>query len=129
MLSATYDETKGIVRTVADGLATIEQFQDFVTAVMPMMDKSRQHNGRGLHLVDARNNPIQSQEAFGHMAAMTEQIARPDDRYAVVISSTLAKMQLGRMPMEEARGFFFDLDEAENWLLGQCADVKARATH
>lgn len=117
MLTAVFDEDTGIVCTVAEGLASVEEFDSYVPAVTNFLAKSRARHGRSLHLVDAAQSPVQSKDLFEHVTRKSEQAVRVDDRCAVVLESTLARMQIDRMPQSFSRRFFTDRPSATAWLL------------
>jgi hypothetical protein len=121
MLTVTYDETTGIVCTVANGLASVEQFDTYVPSVRALMARSRSRHGRSLHLVDAGTNPVQAKGTFEHMANATNEAIRESDRCGVIMHSALARMQIARMPAGVGRRFFGNRADAIAWLLAEAA--------
>jgi hypothetical protein len=119
MLSASFDEALGIVVTVADGLASVEEFDAYLANFGPLVKKSRARHGRCLHLVDAENNPIQTRDVFEHMAQTSRRLnaMRDGDRSAIILQSALAKMQIDRYGHARQKQFFTDRQSAINWLL------------
>ncbi|MCE7797666.1 STAS/SEC14 domain-containing protein [Sphingobium sufflavum] len=125
MISVSYDEPSGIVCTVANGLASVEDFNAYAPRCVDFLARSRARHGRSLHLVDAQDNPIQTRDAFDHMADASRGLIGEDDRCAVVLHSALARMQIDRMPDSFTRKFFNDRASAQAWLLLQVATVGA----
>ena len=117
MPTAHYDEATGIVHTIADGLATIEEFKAYVPHVTELLARSQARHGCALHLVDASNNPVQEKNTFAHMSDATEAQEKLIVKCAVVLNSALARMQIRRMPQSAGREFFDSIDEAADWLL------------
>lgn len=115
--TAYYDEVTGIVHTVANGIATIKEFEAYVPHVTELLARSQARHGCALHLVDASNNPVQEKGAFAHMSDATEAQVKLIVRCAVVLNSALARMQIRRMPKSAGREFFNSVDEAAAWLL------------
>lgn len=128
MLSAAYDETTGIVTTVAAGLSSVEDFNTYVPILIGFLTKSAMRHGKWLHVVDATANSVQSKESTEHVSAMWNSDPRDDGYTAYVVSSVLAKMQIQRMRDYENRGFFTEVEPARAWLLDRaCGTVADRA--
>lgn len=123
MLSASFDADNGIVVTVADGLASVEEFDAYLAEFGPLVQKSRARHGRCLHLVDAEKNPIQSRDVFDYMAETSKRLnaMRDGDRSAIILQSALAKMQIDRYGHARQKQFFSDRQSAINWLLEEVA--------
>jgi hypothetical protein len=126
MLTVVYDEKNGIVITTACGLASIVQFRVYLPAVTALLRRSRARHGRSLHLVDATDNPVQAKDTFDFMSDATERNGRDDDCCAVVLQSTLARLQINRMPNGLGKRFFSNRDDARDWLLAQVGDLEER---
>ncbi|WP_304560413.1 hypothetical protein [Sphingomonas immobilis] len=118
MPTAYYDDSTGIVHTVASRLATIKEFDAYMPQVTELLARSQARHGCALHLVEASDNPIQEKSAFAHMSDATKAQAHLSVRCAVVLSSALARMQIRRMPQSAEREFFGSVAEATTWLLG-----------
>ncbi|MFT3965907.1 MAG: hypothetical protein QM690_08505 [Sphingobium sp.] len=117
MISIRYDEEDGIVRTVASGLASVEEFNAYMPKALELMERSRARHGRALHLIDAADNPVQTRDTFDHIVRASEGATREGDRFAVVLHSALARLQINRMADAHLHRFFADSDSARGWLL------------
>jgi hypothetical protein len=111
----TYDEKLGIIRSVVDGMQTYEDGQDYIAALAKHVAIAKAHGGRVLHLVDARTAAVQPISTSGMYNSARGKVEV--DKVAVILQSTLLKMQLqrlyGAMPVRP----FDNPEEAIAWLL------------
>lgn len=117
MYSVAYDSANGIIRMVVEGFWDVQTVDDFADEMMPMMALAKARSGRVFILSDARKFPVQSAEvgaAFGRSEATMGQLR---DRMAMVVGSTLAKMQGERAVAGSSTAFFSSIEDAEAWLL------------
>ncbi|HEX7853458.1 MAG TPA: STAS/SEC14 domain-containing protein [Sphingobium sp.] len=119
MISVSYEEESGIVCTIASGLASVEEFEAYMPRAVELMQRSRARHGRSLHLVDAADNPVQARDTFDHITEVSSPAMEDEDRCAVIVHSTLARMQINRMGDSFVRRFFADREEARTWLLDE----------
>ena len=82
---------------------------------MTTTDSTYEWRNFGEHV---RNFPVQSAPVASAFAQLEEQIGSLRDRMAMVVGSTLAKMQGERAVAGSETGFFTTVAEAEKWLLG-----------
>lgn len=117
MYSLRYDAERGFIRMVVQGFWDIPTVEACTAEMLPLLKAARAGGGRALVLSDARDFPVQSAEvgaAFGRMEAVTGHLR---DRMAMVVGSTLSKMQGQRTVAGSTTEFFTDIAEAEAWLL------------
>jgi hypothetical protein len=119
MLSISYDETTGIACTTSNGLASVEEFNAYFPLAIEYLNRSRARHGGSLHLVDVADNPVQAKDSFAHMALLTQDEAKAGDQCAIIIHSTLARMQIKRMADGFDRQFFAEKAAAIDWLLNR----------
>lgn len=113
----SYDEKTGIIRTVADGNASRQEWEAYLSEFPELMQRSRSRHGRVLHLVDASSKGVQPRDHFRELARSRIMHNNEEDQTAIVIHSVAAKMQIGQLPGGSRIRFFADLEEAEAWLL------------
>lgn len=117
MNTLNYDEKTGIIRTVADGSTSRQEWEAYLSEFLVLMERSRSRHGRVLHLVDASANGVQPRDHFRELARSRIMHNSDEDQTAIVIHSVAAKMQIGQLPGGSRIEFFSDLEEAEAWLL------------
>lgn len=126
MFEFSQDDEARIVRVVVGDFWTVEEARDFANHYRENVRIARAQWGVVRMLVDARASPVQAtevaQEYVGlHRTAMTD----PRDRVAVIVATSLVKMQTRRVLTEEmseatdAGNVFVSPEAAETWL---CAD-------
>jgi len=116
MYSVTYDPEAGIIRMAVSGFWEVGMVDDLAAELKPALALARASCGQVLVLSDARDFPVQSAEvgmAFGKLEMETGPLR---DRMAMVVGSTLAKMQGQRAVAGSVTAFFTSVDEAEAWL-------------
>jgi hypothetical protein len=119
VLSAYYDEVAGVACTRTDSLATIDEFEIYLPVVTKLLRRSHARHGAALHLVDASENPIQAQDVFAHMSSATVSMRDMNICCAIVLHSTLARLQIQRLVDTADRRFFTDKAAAANWIMAQ----------
>lgn len=126
MISASYDDKTGIIRTVTDGDTSSDDLEGYIEEHVGLRQRARSQYGRVLHLVDAASAGVQSRDDFRELARSRIMHNGEQDRTAIVIHSVPAKMQIGQMPDGGRLRFFSDLQEAETWLR-EGGDIARRA--
>ncbi|MET0240157.1 MAG: hypothetical protein ABW184_09700 [Sphingobium sp.] len=128
MLTISYDEDNGIVCTVADRIVSPADFDRHLPQYRELLGRSRARHGRSLHLVDATFSPVQTRDTFRHISQLSSGTILPDDRCALIVKSTLHRLQMSRLPHGETRRFFTDRDAAMEWLLEERQASRAGVT-
>ena len=67
-------------------------------------------------LLDLRLALVSGREGFDRMVAGTQRIYRPEDRLAMVVQSTLVKMQMRRLQFRAQTAYFTSVYAARAWL-------------
>lgn len=119
VLTISYDDRTNIVRTVAEGLAVGAELKRYLVQLRDHVRYARAEKGRFLHLVDAANLAVQSRENFEYLAGLAKAHGQESDLNAVVVHSSLARIQLALVPTKACIRIFSDLNEAEAWLVAE----------
>ena len=116
MYSVDYDSQAGIVRMSVEGFWTRQTVEALSIDLLAVLSRVKASGRPVLVLSDAREFPVQSAEVGEAFAVMDAQAAKLRDRLAMVVGSTLGKMQARRAAGSDI-GFFDSMEEAEHWLL------------
>lgn len=112
------DEALDIVRITARGFLTPEQF-DEIFAVSARMTEARHATGRPVRfLIDNRQIMIQAPDAVERLRQKAAHAHEEGDRVAIVVESTLARMQLRRVLDMRIHQLFDTEQAALLWLIG-----------
>ncbi len=90
----TYDEAEQLIRVKSTGLCTPEQADLHFINLQAAAGRMRRKIGHVRALVDLRDRPLQSPATLAKVQSGTESAFVEGDRVAVLLSSSLAKMQL-----------------------------------
>jgi len=85
----------------------------------PLFKASRQRFGCCRILVDMQKISVQSTEVAQHFAADHKAFDKPGDTIALVVNSSLLKMQVNRVCADDLVATFARTDEAGSWLSGE----------
>ncbi|MCE7798121.1 hypothetical protein LWE61_16380 [Sphingobium sufflavum] len=115
MRTVSFDPHSGVVTTICTGASQPEEQAAYIADLHAAMIRSRQKNGRVMHLVDHRNGVIQTQFG-GERLARRESPRQACDRTAILVKPGYSNLSLSRgSSMGEIR-FFSDHQEALAWL-------------
>ncbi|MCE7798122.1 hypothetical protein LWE61_16385 [Sphingobium sufflavum] len=128
MMSAVLDEHLGIVRSVSIGFTADDEVQTYADQMLAFKSAAKRKSKPFLHLVDARHAQVHSKEAAAVLNALAAEWHDPKDRTAVIVESSLQKMQMNRTSTQA--GAFGSEEAALQWLLDPNAVVleRVRAT-
>jgi hypothetical protein len=112
----TLDE-RGIVHVVAIGAWDARTVDVYFLALASLMAEGRSEVGRAMVLVDRRGAPVQEPNILARIKAGFRRHFKAGDRVAVVVPTTLIKLQIKRWLDSEAGGAFLSLGAAEHFLL------------
>jgi hypothetical protein len=124
------DEPKQLVRTthLQDLQFTVDDVKRFNADVAKAVDVAVARYGKVRLLVDSRMLSIVPPEIAQHFDKPEQMLRKPEDRYALVVGSTLAKLQARRVMGDDDRvRTFLSMDAAEEWLLGDQTGVAEEA--
>lgn len=106
----------GIVRIDRLTVLTEEQVDDYLRALSDVLESVRRKFGRVRLFADLRNSPVRAQAAAEKLRIGNQELYRPGDKVALLIASSLLKMQLQRNIVPEYQALFTTVEEAEAWL-------------
>lgn len=129
VLTISYDEATGIVRTVAQGATPAAEVTRYLAQLQCCARRARSGKGRLLHLVDASASAVQPRDSFDILAQAARDHGQPDDLTAVVMRSQLARMQIALLSTDVSICLFSDIAEAEAWLIAESRPATVRASN
>src|SRR5688500_7708926 len=88
-----YDEALGVIRMTIADFWEVETVWALRDEILPLLKRARSEAQCASILSDARKFPVQSAPVASAFAQLEEQIGSLRDRMAMVVGSTLAKMQ------------------------------------
>ena len=116
MFTVDYEEAAGIVRYTSGGFLSLDEVRSYGLAVQDALARSRRRFGSVRMLVLSVDSVIQSAEVMEAVREDTAWMSDPDDRMAIVISSSLARMQAARTFGTDRQRAFATEAEARTWL-------------
>lgn len=127
MLTASYDEQLGIIRSVSRGMTEPAELESYVVQLRTLRDEARNRGQRFLHLVDAIEGAVQAKWAGERLSIYaTSDLNDPSDRTAIVVNSALVKMQIARLTSHTQFATFVSEAAAIDWLCSDQADKQPR---
>lgn len=122
MDSNFYHIERGIIVLKSSGFVSVEQIRERVTVVRKLVEAAKRERGYA-HILDlAHDFPVQSSDvanSFSQEALIRDPLDGPNDKYAIVLSSSLARMQIQRTIGSGKRQVFTTEAEARAWLAGK----------
>ncbi|MGK2912380.1 MAG: hypothetical protein ACSLE1_21685 [Sphingobium sp.] len=119
MYQFSYDPEKILVRLTQQGYWTMPVFRAYEAEFLKLHASIRRRNNNYRVLADCREFPIQSAEIGIAFSVMFEKLmAENPGRYAILVGSTLNKLQAKRAIPHPQVQAFMDPDEAMTWLFG-----------
>ncbi|WP_143011840.1 STAS/SEC14 domain-containing protein [Sphingomonas sp. YR710] len=116
MLTLEYDAELKIIKGVSAGFLTVEDVEDYAQKLARLTCQARESDGVVRLCLDSRESLIQSQEVMAAFACLPSMISSPSDRVAVVVSSSLAKLQMKRNFNSQHERTFTSVETAVAWL-------------
>jgi hypothetical protein len=115
MYTIAYDSKDRIIRMSVAGFWSTQTVDALFAELIPLLAKAKATGHPVLVLSDAREFPIQTAEVGEAFARADLEAAKLRDRMAVVVGSTLGKLQARRFTGPKL-DFFSTFEEAERWL-------------
>lgn len=109
------DDRLKIVRIDRIGVQQLADVDRYLAVLGDVVRDVRLRFGRVRVLADLRNSPVRTQEAAERMRLGNLALYRPGDRVALIVESSLLKMQL-RRTLVEYQNIFLSPHAAETWL-------------
>lgn len=116
MFNFTFDPAGGILCVRVVGSWTLPEVERYAREARERFIAARQRAGFLRLLIDLSETDILSQTVIDPLAKAGMQYSHPDDRVALVVSSTLLKLQMRRMMGDAPAAIFASADEAAAWL-------------
>lgn len=111
------DEQKKLVRLEVSGIMSVSEAEKLNEEILANASAARRQFGSFRLLVDARLFPVQPADTASSFNPPSEVLKGDSDRYAVVVGSSLSKLQADRILGDARTRTFSSLNEAESWLL------------
>ncbi len=112
------DDNLGVIRIRCVGLRLGDEVDRYLAVLEPIVADMRACHGCVRVLADLRNAPIRTQEAADKMRAGNLRLYRTGDRVALIVESSLLKMQL-RRTLVEYQNIFVSPNAAETWVTAE----------
>ncbi|WP_423602234.1 hypothetical protein [Sphingomonas sp. MS122] len=109
------DDRLKILRINQVAVQTREEVDQYLAVLGEIVRDVRLRFGRVRVLADLRNAPVRTQEAAERMRMGNLALYRSGDRVALIVESSLLKMQL-RRTLVEYQNIFLSPNAAETWL-------------
>ncbi len=117
MYSFDFDEAAGVLRASAGGFWSADDADAFREELRARATDARRRAGRLRLLVDGTGSQVQKPEVTDRLATLAAALIQsPRDRIAVVIGSSLIKMQAERVLQTDGAQAFLSSAEANAWL-------------
>lgn len=119
------DLQRGLIKTELNGFWAIGDAEAFGPCVIKTATEITARHGRLSLIVDASGAPVQTSEVIDQSMSWSHLLESPGNRIAVIVSSTLGKLQLARRIKDKTDNirFFESTQEAELWLLSDVAAI------
>ncbi len=120
MLSPSYriacEPERDLVRITMSGFFSVEQVQEFATARAEHYAQLRCPPNQHLTLCDASQMRIQTQEVVAAFARVVQIPEFRSRKLAIIVGSSLARIQTQRVSEREGVQLFRSVSDAEEWL-------------
>lgn len=117
MFHFAFDSRTGILCVSVVGLWTMPEVERYAREAGPQFMQARKAVGSLRLLIDLTGTEVLSQAIIEPLAKAGMQYSRGDDRVALVVNSTLMKMQMKRMIGNAPTPIYLERGLAEAWLL------------
>src|SRR5689334_22969603 len=97
MFDFSFDSTVGVLRVSVTGSWTAAEVERYAREARIQFTEARRKVGNLRLLIDLGAAHVLSQELMDPLAKAGMQYSQPDDRVAMVVGSTLLKLQMRRM--------------------------------
>lgn len=109
------DDRLKILRINSVSVQTLAEVDRYLNVIGAIVRDARVRFGRVRVLADLRNSPVRTQEAAERLRMGNLALYRTGDRVALIVESSLLKMQL-RRTLVEYQNLFLSQNAAETWL-------------
>jgi hypothetical protein len=115
-LTISLDRAANQISVVGRGFWSLGYVREHLRAFEAVLLEARCNERPSRTLVDLRDAPVQSPEVATHLHNAICRMYRPPERAAIVVASSLVKIQMQRGFNPETHAVFLSLKAAEQWL-------------
>jgi hypothetical protein len=116
IIHIAFDPAASLVRAYAAGCWSIDETERYLSALTRFVEGSRAQSGKARVLLDRRDVSVQSPEVAALLATANGRIFQPEDKIALVVDTSLAKVSLRKRMPHPGTKAFLSIDAAETWL-------------
>lgn len=116
MFSFSFDSQAGILMVRPVGAWTLDEIGRYSDELAIHVPKARRAAGELRLLIDNRACQLATRELAEPLGRAGAQVAAVDDRIAIIVSTTLMKMQTKRLLGAAPHGVFLTEEEGRAWL-------------
>jgi hypothetical protein len=116
VITVGYDREAGVIRAVGIGIWSLGQVDAYFAHFRRLAAGMRRGGGIVRAIADLRDGGVQSPEIDARVAEHKQGLYQDGDRLAVVVPSSLAKMQVRNKLNSTQHAVFISPDAAETWL-------------
>lgn len=128
MYNFSYDADTALMHVTKSGFWTLAEFRGFETAFMAHHREIVRTQPHYCVLGDCTDYSVQSAEISAAYTTFFDDFSRINrNRFAILVSSALAKMQAKRAMPHESIEIFTDRQQAMTWLFADAGRQSARA--
>lgn len=110
-------EYAGIISITGSGLWDVEIVDAHFRELAGVLSRVRREQPTPMILVDLRGSIVQPVAVFERLSWWTHQIYVPRDRIAIIVATSLQKVQMRRVETRATRELFLSMEAARTWLV------------
>ena len=123
MYKIEIDVDRNLIKAELEGFWTADDFEHFIADEQKALSKLKCLAGKHILLCDLSKLNVVAQDVASHLVTeLNSQGPRDAAFVAIVIHSTLLKMQMQRLITRSNMVIFDDYIEAEKWILSESSD-------
>jgi hypothetical protein len=123
MYKIEIDIDRNLIKAELEGFWTADDFEHFIADEQKALSKLKCPAGKHILLCDLSKLNVVAQDVASHLVTeLNSQGPRDAAFVAIVIHSTLLKMQMQRLITRSNMVIFDDYIEAEKWILSESSD-------
>ena len=115
-LTIEVDRNQNLLKVVGRGFWPLPYLVDHLRQFEGALAEARRSLKPSRTLVDLRDAPVQSPDVAAYPHDAISRMYRPPERAAIVVGSSLVKMQMKRGFDPQIHAVFLTLREADDWL-------------
>jgi hypothetical protein len=115
-ITTRYDRSTGVIHVDSTGVWDIEYFHTFATKQESLINQCQADHGIARVLSDTRIAGVVTREMADLISEFTARCYKPEDRIAIIVESSLLKLQMRRVFSPCRVEVFTSSEAAETWL-------------